>query len=384
MSARQLATHLIHAGADHSSGAVVPPIHPSANYLQTGAASYGDVRYLRLSNSPQQTALGRKLAVIEGAEDALAFASGMAAISTALLSVLSSGDHVLVQRNVYGGTATLLQSDLTKLGIAHTSVDATRPDTWAAAVRPTTRAMYVESVSNPLLEIAELEAVTAFCSQRDLVSLIDNTFLSPVGLRPLSLGFDLVLHSATKYLNGHSDLVAGVVAGSSGRVDAVRHLQNHLGGCLDPHSTYLLDRGLKTLHLRVPYQAATAARLAEMLHAHPEVAQVRYPGLSDHPGHATATRLFSTFGAMVTFETLTDAAAEAFIQRVRIPLNAASLGGLESLVVRPSRSSHLGLEPAERHALGITDRLIRVSVGAEDADDLLDDFRTALGGDVSQ
>ncbi len=375
----RLSTMLVHAGRRSIEGAVVPPVFHSANYLNNDAGDYGGVTYLRLSNTPQLVALGEKLAAIEGAERALPLASGMAAVSTALLSVLSAGDHLLVQRNVYGGTATFLRDDLARLGVTATEIDATDPAGWAAAVTPRTRAVYVEAVSNPLLEVPELDAVVAFARERGLVSLIDNTFQSPVGFRPVPFGFDLVVHSATKYLNGHSDLVAGVVAGSAARLERVAHVSHHLGGSLDPHAAFLLDRGLKTLELRLARQTATAARLATFLAGHPAVARVRWPGLPGDPGHERARRFYRHFGAMITFDVRTDAAADALLGRLRLALHAASLGGVETLVVRPSRSSHLGLSPGERELLGITDRMIRLSVGIEDAEDLVEDFGQALG-----
>ena len=375
---QRIATQLVHAGSRRVEGAVVNPIFQSANFLQEGAQSYGDVRYLRLSNSPQQRGLAQRLATIEQADAALPFASGMAAISTALLSVLRAGDHLLIQRNVYGGTATLL-SDLERLGITHTRIDSTDDADWGAACTPNTRAMYVEAISNPLLEVPQLDRVVAFARERGLVSIIDATFASPVAFRPVPFGFDLVVHSATKYLNGHSDVVAGVVAGSQARIEAVLHLQHHLGGSLDAHACFLLERGLKTLALRVPRQSATALRLAKALSEHPDVASVRYPGLPDDPSHGRAERWFTYFGGMLTFETRDDASAERFLDRVQIPLNAASLGGVESLVVRPARSSHMGMSPTERQALGISDRLVRMSVGIEDEDDLVEDVLQALG-----
>ncbi len=371
----KLPTLLVHAGAEHPQGAVVGPIHRSANYLQDGAATYAGVRYLRLSNSPQQRALHVKLAAIEGAESALSFASGMAAISTSLLALLSKGQHLLIQRNVYGGTRTFLE-DLQRWGIEHTEVDATQPETWPSALRPETAVFYVEAVSNPLMEVPDLPAVLAFCREHDLRSVIDNTFLSPLQFRPIEHGFDLVAHSATKYLAGHSDLVAGSIAGSAALVQRVLRQQSHLGGSLDPEACYLLDRGLKTLHLRVPWQAASALRLARFLSSHPAVERVRYPGLEGDPNHPR-TRLFSGCGGMLSFSLR--GSAEGLLSRLRVPLNAASLGGVESLVVRPARSSHLGMDPAERDRIGITDRLVRVSVGVEDPDDLLADFEQALG-----
>jgi cystathionine gamma-synthase/cystathionine gamma-lyase/cystathionine beta-lyase len=372
--------HGAHAGPERLvEGAVVMPTFRSANYLQDErpGSTYADVRYQRLSNTPQHRALHDKLAAVEGAEGALSFASGMAAITTSLLATLSAGDHLLVPANLYGGTAAFL-GDLARWGVSHTVVDAADPAHWEAARTPSTRVFYVESVSNPLMDVPDLEAVVGFAREHGLIAMVDNTFLSPVQYRPVPAGFDLVLHSATKYLAGHSDCVAGVAAGSEGLIARIGRQQNLLGGSLDPEAAFLLDRGLKTLHLRVPAQARTALRLAELLSGHPGVARVRYPGLPDDPNHARAAA-FEGAGGMLAFETTTVEAADALFDRLQIPYNAASLGGVESLIVRPARSSHLGLPEAEREALGITDRLLRVSVGLEDPDDLLEDFANALG-----
>lgn len=377
----RLATLLVHAGARHIEGAVVNPVFQSANFLQRDAATYGEVVYQRLSNTPQHNALSEKLARLEQADLALPFTSGMAAVSTVLLATLSAGDHLLVQRNTYGGTATLIEHDLARLGITHTEIDAADPESWAAAVTEHTRAVYVEGISNPLLEVPELDALIAFAHQRRLLSIIDNTFLSPVGFRPIPFGFDLVIHSATKYLNGHSDIVAGVVAGKRAPMERVVALAHHLGGSLDPHACFLLDRGLKTLSLRLARQTDNALRLAMFLADHPSIARVRYPGLPGDTSHARAKRYFDHFGAMVTIETKTESIAKALLDRLQIVLHAASLGGVESLVVQPSRSSHLGLSPEERARLGISDRIIRISVGIEDGDDLIEDFARALAYD---
>lgn len=378
---KALDTQAIHAGTPdpRPGGAVVTPIFQSANFLQNDAVDYEGVVYIRLGNTPNHEVLEARMAAIEGAEASLVCGSGMSAISATLVGLLSADDHLLVQRNVYGGTAMLLDRDLPRLGIRSTAVDPTRPDTWAAAVEPTTRAFYVESASNPLIELADLEAVVAFCHENGLVSIIDNTFMSPVNFRPLEHGFDVVLHSATKYLNGHSDIAAGVVSASAERLAPIRLTLGHFGGHLDANACFLLERGLKTLGLRVRRQNETALRLARTLADHPAVTRVHYPGLPDHPGHDRAARLFAGFGGMMSFETRDEATAERFLERVRIAVHAASLGGVESLVVRPSRSSHLGLSPEQREALGITDRLIRVSVGIEDPDELVADFVHALG-----
>lgn len=376
----RIETRVLHSGAPRPrlGGAVVSPIFQSANFLMADEATYDAVRYIRLSNTPNHLLLQERLAAIEAAEAAMVCASGMAAISSLFLALLHPGDHVLVQKTVYGGTQGLLDHELSTWGVEHTSIDLTAPDSWADALRPTTRLIYVESISNPLVEVGDLAAVVAFARRHDLRSVIDNTFASPINFRPTEHGFDVVMHSATKYLNGHSDIVAGVLAGRADLVGAARACQLHLGAALDPHACFLLERGLKTLALRVQRQNENALQLAEFLHAHPRVRRVLYPGLQDDPGHALARRMFSGFGGMLSFYAEDAAAAERFLERVEIPLHAASLGGVESLVVRPARSSHLGLTAEQRGALGITDDLVRVSVGVEAIQDLIDDFNRAL------
>jgi len=238
--------------------------------------------------------------------------------------------------------------------------------------------VYLETISNPLMEVGDLKAVVAFAKSHGLLTAIDNTFASPVNFRPLEHGIDLVMHSATKYLNGHSDIVAGAVIGSEEHVDRVRHLLNHLGGSIDPHACYLLERGMKTLGLRVERQNQNAMALALFLESLSEVRRVRYPGLASDPSHAFAKELFDGYGGMLAFYAADAEKAVRFLERVKIPRHAASLGGVESLVVRPSRSSHLGMSEEDRQALGITDDLIRVSVGIENAEELIEDFAQAL------
>lgn len=377
----KLETNVVHAGAPrpHIGGAVVAPIFQSANFLMADEGAYDEVRYLRLSNSPSHLTLQARLAAIESAEAGLVTASGMAAITSSILAFTGQGDHLMCQTTLYGGTQSFLDEDAPRLGISHTPIDLRRPETWEAAVEPNTRMMYVESISNPLMEVGDLEAVVAFCRERGLISLIDSTFATPVNFRPHEIGFDLVVHSATKYLNGHSDLVAGAVTGSREHVHRVRHWTLHAGGSADAHACFLLERGLKTLVLRVTRQNENAGKLAEFLATHARVRRVNYPGLADDPGHPYAARLFDGFGGMLSFYAVDAAAAESFLDRVRIPAHAASLGGPETLVVRPSRSSHLGLPEEERRRLGITDDLVRVSVGIESIDELIADFEQALG-----
>ncbi len=377
----RLETRLIHAGEPQPrfAGAVSMPVFQSSTFEYAGRDEQ-QLRYIRLNNTPNHDVLHAKLAAIEHAEAALVAGSGMAAISAALLSVLRAGDHLLAQKCLYGGTHALITQELPRLGIEVTPIDPDAPHTWPDALRPNTRAIYVESISNPLLEIPDLEAVVAFAREHGLVSLIDNTFATPVLYQPARHGFDLVLHSATKYLNGHSDIVAGVVAGSRARIDAVRERLNHFGGTLDPHACFLLYRGLKTLAVRVRAQCETAARLAAMLAEHSKVASVRYPGLEAHPQHQRARRLFSGFGAMVSFELSGGAtSASAFLDALELPVIAPSLGGVETLISLPAQTSHADLTPRQRAELGIADGLVRVSVGLEAAEDLLADFAHALG-----
>src|SRR5580658_10600845 len=376
---RRLETQLVHAGepTPRFAGAVEMPIFQSATYEYAGEGSYHDVRYLRTNNTPSQLALHAKLAALEGAEAALVTASGMAAISTTLLSVLAPGDHLLAQRCLYGGTHDLVTHELARLGIEHDFIDADRRDSWRELLRPNTRAIYVEALTNPLLEVADLEGVVQFARAHRLLSLIDNTFATPVNFRPLSAGFDLVLHSATKYLNGHADIVAGAVAGSAALIERIRQRANHLGGSLDPHAAFLLKRGLKTLALRVRYQNDSAQQLAQFLSEQRAVARVYYAGLASHPRHERARRLFAGFGGVLSFELAGDTADE-FTRRVRIPAIAPSLGGVHTLLTRPATTSHAGLSREERQRLGISDALLRLSVGIEATEDLLEDLQQAL------
>jgi cystathionine beta-lyase/cystathionine gamma-synthase len=374
-------TRLIHAGEPDPriEGAVSMPVFQSSTFESQGEASYDDVRYIRLNNTPNHRALHTKLASLEGAETALVSASGMAAISSALLTMLKSGDHVLAQDCLYGGTHEFLTKDLPDLGIAHDFVDGDDPASWAKKLRPNTKVIYVESMSNPLLGVADLEAVVAFAKEHGLCSMIDNTFASPYNFRPAELGFDLSLHSCTKYLNGHTDLVAGAAIGSAELVQRVTRKLNHLGGTLDPHTCHLLHRGMKTLAVRMRQHNDNALTLARMLDEHDKVSRVNYAGLKSHPQHARAERLFDGFSGMLSFELNGGLdAAKSFIANARLPINAPSLGGVETLVTLPATTSHLGMTPEDRAAAGVSDSLVRISVGIESIDDLCADFDQAL------
>ncbi len=381
--AQSIETKVIHAGepSPRIGGAVVMPLFQTAMYEYAGEKSYDDLKYIRLNNTPNHRALAEKLAVLENAEDALVTASGMAAITTTLLTLLSAGDHLLAQDCLYGGTHDFVTKDLEKFGIAYDFVDGNDPGSWEKKVRPNTRALYVETISNPLMQVPDLEAVVKFARSHNLVSAVDNTFASPVNFRPIELGFDLSLHSATKYLNGHSDIVAGAVIGSAGLVQKITHRLNHLGGSLDPHAAFLLHRGMKTLAVRVRHQNESALKIASFLEKHPAVSKVNYPGLPDHPQHQRAKSLFDGFGGMMSFELRGGVdAAESFMHRAKLPVVAPSLGGVETLVTRPAITSHSGLTPTDRQRLGISDGLIRLSVGIEAVEDIIEDFQQALDG----
>jgi cystathionine beta-lyase/cystathionine gamma-synthase len=379
----RLETQLIHAGEPRPriAGAVNVPVFLSSTYEFAGESDYHRVRYIRLNNTPNHVALHQKLATLERGETALVTASGMAAISATLLSLLAQGDHFIAHRSLYRGTHDFITKDLPRFGIACTFVDADCGDRWKDALKPTTRAFYVETITNPLLEVVDLDGVVAFCREHGLVSVVDNTCATPVNFRPVERGFDLVVHSATKYLNGHSDIVAGAVVGSAQRVMAIKRQLDHLGGALDPHACFLLHRGLKTLALRVRHQNESALRVAAFLEHHSAVAHVNYPGLASHPRHARVRDWFAGSAGLVSFELKEGLpAAERFIARARLPVCAPSLGGAETLMTRPATTSHSGLSPEERQSQGITDGLIRLSIGLEAPEDLIEDFAQALGG----
>jgi len=380
-SYKHLETKLIHAGEPDPliNGAVSMPIFQSAMFEYTGETSYHDLRYIRLNNTPNHVALHEKLAALENAEAALVTASGMAAISTSLLTILSSGDHLLAQECLYGGTHDFITKDLATFGISFDFIDGDDPDSWKQHLRPTTRAIYVETMTNPLLQVADLKAVVEFAKAHGLVSLIDNTFASPVNFRPPEWGFDLSLHSCTKYLNGHSDIVAGAVLGRADLIEKITHRLNHLGGSLDPHACFLLHRGVKTLALRVKYQNESAVKIAQYLERHPAIETINYPGLETHPRNKRARTLFDGFGGVLSFELKGGVdVAERFIQNTTLPILAPSLGGVETLITRPATTSHSGMSREDRQALGISDSLIRVSVGIEATEDVIQDFEQAL------
>lgn len=335
------------------------------------------------SGNPTLAVAERKIAALEGAEAAIVAASGSAAISGALLSLLRAGDEVIATRQIYGGSYRLLRDYLPKYGISVRFVEADLAGI-ERMVSPRTKVLYVESPTNPSLRLVDLRKAAAFAKEWGLVSMVDNTFASPVLQKPLAFGFDLVLHSGSKYLSGHSDVIAGAAAGGAALIRHIRGTIVELGGTMDPEAAFLLIRGIKTLKVRVERQCQTAMKVAQFLSRHPKVARVHYPGLRSHPDHALAGRQMRGFGAMLAFELKGSpraslAAARRFCDRLRLFLLAASLGGVESLVVLPIYTSHINMSAEELRLAGVQPGTIRVSVGLEDPGDLIDDLRQALG-----
>jgi cystathionine gamma-synthase/cystathionine gamma-lyase/cystathionine beta-lyase len=374
-------TVAVHGGEPRPGpdGSVVFPIYQGTVYETEPGAGYHDLKYIRLNSTPSQQYLHGKLAALEGAEAAVATSSGMAAVTSILLSLMRAGDHLIASECLYGGTHDFLTGHAADLGWTCSFVDAGRPETWEAARTDRTRVFLVETITNPLMRVGLLDRVAAFGRREGIVTVIDSTFASPVNFRPLQAGFDLVFHSATKYLGGHSDLVAGAVMGGTDLVERVRKTVNLFGGSLDPHAGFLLARGIKTLSLRVRAQNANALALARFLEDHPAVAAVHYPGLASHPDHAHAAELLSGFGGMLSLRLHGgEQAAQALADAVTLAYSAVSLGGVETLVTRPAATSHAGMSPQDRDSLGITADLIRVSSGIEGIQDLVGDFARAL------
>ncbi|MGB6430429.1 MAG: aminotransferase class I/II-fold pyridoxal phosphate-dependent enzyme [Candidatus Acidiferrales bacterium] len=381
------ATLAIHVGdaKPGRNGPVAPAIERTSNFVFADTAEMkrwaeGKSKayiYTRYGN-PTLAIAEEKLAALEGAEAAIVTASGMAAISSALFAVLQSGDELIATRQLYGGAYRLLRDLLPSLGIAVRFVEPSL-DGVDRLVSERTRALYIETPTNPTLGLVDLRKAASVGERHDIVTLVDNTFASPVLQKPIAMGFDLVVHSATKYLGGHSDLIAGAVVGSHKWIARVRERVIYLGGSMDPGAAYLLIRGLKTLELRVRRQCATAMAVARFLERHPKVARVHYPGLASHASHELARRQMSGFGGMLAFDLKGGLkAARRFCDRARIFLLAASLGGVESLIVLPQYTSHYRMSAQELAAAGVAPGTVRVSVGLEDAADLIADLKQAL------
>jgi len=378
-------TRVIHAGQapDPSTGAIMPPIYATSTYVQDSPGVHKGLDYGR-SHNPTRWALERCVADLESGAQAYAFASGMAAIGT-VLEVLDSGAHVVAGDDLYGGTFRLFERVRRRsAGQTFSFVELSNIDAVAAALRPETRMVWVETPSNPLLKLADLQAIAALCRARNVITVADNTFASPWVQRPLEHGFDVVVHSTTKYLNGHSDVIGGIaVVASDERLAAMRErlafLQNAVGGIAGPFDSFLTLRGVKTLALRMQRHCDNALELARWLETQPEVARVRYPGLPSHPQHALAQRQMHGYGGMISIDLAADlAGTKRFLERCGIFALAESLGGVESLIEHPAIMTHATVPPEQRAALGIGDSLVRLSVGIEDAQDLKRDLRRAL------
>lgn len=370
-------TRCVHGGTyeDPNIRGVNTPIFTSTSfaYLDTDERSYP-----RYFNTVNQQVLAEKMRLIEGGEDALIFSSGMAAISTTVLSFLKQGDHAVFQQGLYGGTFHFIKNDLENRGIRYTILENNSRDSFRKAVNRGTRLVYIESPSNPLLAITDIRMVADIARENGIVSVIDNTFASPVNQNPISLGIDVVVHSATKYLGGHSDICAGAAVSSLKNIERIRNLAHHLGGSLDPHTCYLLERSIKTLNLRVERQNRNATDIAEFLERNPHVDRVFYPGLENHECHRIAAGQMSGYGGMVSFE-IGNPDADSFQKKLKLIKPSMSLGGVESIICAPAATSHRNLSKQERERAGIKDSLLRLSVGIEDVSDLIDDIDQALG-----
>lgn len=374
-------TKLIHSGEPRPlhERAVIQPIYQSSTFETVPVSDYKEHRYIRLNNTPNHISLGEKLAAIEGGEAGIVAASGMAAISTSLLALIKKDEHLLSQDDLYGGTQHFLKDNFPGFGRAVSFFSQERLQDLEKLVRPNTRGIYVEAVSNPLLRIPDHHAIIAFAKKHKLLSFIDNTFPSPANFNPISIGYDVVLHSATKYINGHTDIVAGAVISQKKYVNQILDLLNYMGASMDPHTCFLLNRGLKTLGVRMKHHNEAAQKFAESLERSGKFNKVVYPGLKSHPEHARAKELFRGFGGMVSFESKGSVPElQAALKKLKLPVYAPSLGGVETLMTRPVETSHSGVKKEELEKMGIRDTLVRVSVGLESADDLIKDFLNAF------
>lgn len=377
----RIETRLVRSGlgSDPVTGALSTPIHPSATFAHPALGETTGYDYSRTGN-PTRRVLEQALADLEGGTAGFAFASGMAALTTFFL-LFRPGDHLVVSDDLYGGTYRTLERVFRDFGLAVDYADLTRPEAAAGALRPETRALLVESPSNPLMKVADLRILASLAEDRRLLLAVDNTFLTPYYQRPLELGAHLAIHSATKYLGGHNDLLAGaIVARDAALAERVGFLQNTTGPVLSPQESWLLLRSLKTLAVRLNRQSSSTGRVAEFLRVHPAVRQVYYPGFPDHPGHSVMAGQSAGFGAMLSFRLGSAEEVAKLLRRLRFVTFAESLGGVESLVTVPSRQTHCDIPPHVRERMGVTDDLVRLSVGLEAPEDLIEDLAQALGG----
>ena len=375
-----LSTVAVHGGADaaDADAPVASPLHQSVSFVQEIGTGEG-LRYTRYGNTPNAEIVQRRLAALEGAEASLVLGSGMGATACALLALLRPGDHLLASQWIYGGTHRLLCQEFTALGIHVTLVDPLETRGWRRRLRKETRAIFLETPVNPTCRVLDLRPVSYATKEAGIALVVDSTFASPVNLRPLDHGADVVIHSATKFLNGHHDVIGGAVCGTAPYIEEVRRKMMLWGQAPDPFAAWLLERGLKTLDVRVRRQNENAMAIAQWAEARKDVRRVHYPGLESHPDHETARTMLTGFGGMLAIELTGGArAADRFLRRLRIFRHAPSLGGVDSLVSEPRYTSHAHLTAAQREAAGIPDGFLRLSVGIESADDLIADLEQAL------
>ncbi len=372
-------TLCIHAGTFFSAedGGINSPVFPSTAFRYDPNIAVPYARYL---NVPNQEAVAQKVAALESTESAIVLSSGMAAISGAIMGLVRSGEHIVFQDSLYGGTQYFITEILEQFGVEYTLVSQHDVAGFRAAIQKNTKLIYVETPSNPLLEIIDIEAIATLAQKHGILSMIDNTFASPINQQPARRGIDVVIHSATKYLGGHSDLMAGIIASREEIIQKIKPVAINFGACLDARVCYLLERSLKTLALRMKQHNQNAMEVATFLVAHPKVVAVYYPGLETHPNHVIAKRQMSGFGGMLSFEIRGEyKEVQYFFGRLKMIDRAVSLGGVETITCAPRETSHAKISPEAREKLGIRDTLIRLSVGIEDAKDIIEDLNKALG-----
>lgn len=360
---------------DEQFKGAVSPLYMSTSY------AFEDVevkRYPRYFNTPNQVALAKKMAALEHGEAALIFGSGMAAVSTALLAFLHQGDHVVLQKSLYGGTSNLVVEEFDKFGVQYSFAADNSAAAFEKELKDNTRVIYIETPSNPLLSLTDIKAIAELAKKHGLVSMIDNTFASPVNQNPIDFGIDVVIHSATKYMGGHSDILAGTVISSEEHINTVFQMAKNLGGSLSDYTVWLLERSLKTMGIRVKAQNENAMALAKWLDSNPDVEKVYYPGLKSHPGHEIAAAQMKGFGGMLSFELKPEFDATEFQKKLKLIKSSMSLAGVESTILSPSKTSHGLLTPKEREEQGIRDGLLRFSVGIEEKEDIMADIEQAL------
>ena len=376
-SAKGVNTICTHVGEleDTQFHGAISPLYMSSSYAYEGV----DVkRYPRYFNTPNQEALCQKIAALEHTEAALIFGSGMAAVSTSLLAFLQKGDHLVIPKQIYGGTYNLISEEFDKYGIQYTFIDGVDVADFEAALRPNTRVIYLETPSNPLLTLTDLKRVGELARSRGIRTLIDNTFASPINQNPADFGIDVIIHSATKYMGGHSDICAGAVAAGKEHIDRIFQLAKNLGGSLSDYTVWLLERSLKTMGIRVKAQNENALQLADFLNAHPDIERVYYPGLETHPDHAVAKRQMHGYGGMLSFELSPRLDQSVFMDSLHWIKVSMSLAGVESTLLSPAATSHALLTPEQRKQAGIAEGLIRFSTGIEDIEDLKADLIQAF------